>query len=833
MRKTIAIILVVFLLIGSFSVIAANYKEKNEIELKTNLKSISLPQLSIKKTDEKYLELELKDTSTYLMKTGKPILPKLVKTIELPFGVKNVEVEVDMKDSITQKITEEIRPAPQMLPKITTKKTINTKEVESKDLRTYQSDDLYPSQTYSYDVRCGLNKENKRVTHVIIDIYPIRYTPSKGLIDVFQKSDIKVTYEEENDFSQQVTDEKDLVIITPNIFKKHLKDLEKHKNDIGTETFIKTTEEIYKEYNKRDKPEEIKYFIKDAIEEYNIKYVLLVGGLKSQIHAKPRDSPNYGTKAWYLPVRYTNLYDKPKFPLNAEDEIFDPGVISDLYFSDIYAEGGTFSSWDTNKDDIFAAWAHPNPNIKNDTGIDMEPDVYVGRLACRSIKEVKAVVNKIINYETEDKGDWFNKMTVVSGDGFLDQQDWNIKWDTTGLKGNYIIYAQSFNDEGEKGPVDTIPIEIDRTKKTSITFNHDDHLNPEIEGFNYPAPPIAEIVSISPGDVLGYNDYTKTPGESEAYCNNFNPWANISFEENILTIRGKSYDPQAYGNITHLRVWVTNTEGENVFEEWIHDMEMYYEGEWTTGEKVLKGRGGALYYMDDFEKEILWTSNGKFTGPNDVIKEFNKGSGFLFMSGHGSPNSWGDHYPGVPGNRRYGSVTGLTVTNIRPFSLYFKRPLYPIDTLSNKEKLPVAVIGGCHNSQFNVSMILGLYDLLPYYFDFLPEKYMWCHGTPVPECFSWRLVRNPDGGAIASIGNTGLGYGMPGKDLTTGGGDGWITIEFFYQYGHENQTILGAAHSQAITHYIQSFDMTDLESGHPKTVQQWVLLGDPSLNIES
>jgi len=258
-----------------------------------------------------------------------------------------------------------------------------------------------------------------------------------------------------------------------------------------------------------------------------------------------------------------------------------------------------------------------------------------------------------------------------------------------------------------------------------------------------------------------------------------------------------------------------------------------YEGEWVTGEKALKGRGGALFYMDGFEKDIIWASNGKFTGQNDVLTAINNGSGFLFMSGHGSPNIWSDHYPGVPGNRGPASITGLQVTTLKPWRPYISKPVFPIDSLSNAEKLPVAVIGGCHNSQFNVSMVLGFYDILPRYFKFLPKKSMWCYGSPVPECFSWRLVRNPKGGAIACIGNTGLGYGMPGKDLTTGGGDGWISIEFFRQCGELNQTILGEAHAQSIASYIDTFadEMNDFEAGHPKTVQQWALLGDPSLRL--
>ncbi len=832
MKKIVATILVVFLVIGSFSALAANRESQDNIKIQSHSNRVTFSELTFEKTDSNYINLKMEDVSTYITKPGEPMLPKIVKTIELPFGVKNIEVKVNLGETIEQKISQDIKPTPMMLPLATLTNKVSTDEI--KNLKTYKSSDPYPDKYYNYEVRSGLNSENKRTTFVTVDLYPVKYIPSDGILNIAQTGDIEVTYEKDDSkvFTVDEESNQDMVIITPEVFKKHLTDLEEHKDKYGVNTFIKTSEEIYNEYDGRDKPEQIKYFIKDAIENYDITYVLLVGGLKNKILAKPRDGPNYGASAWYLPVRYTNLYDKPKYPLNAADEIFDPGVISDLYFADIYDGENEFSSWDPNEDDIFAAWAHPNPDIKDDTGIDMVPDVYVGRLACRSASEVKTVVDKIITYESTPK-DWFNKITAVSGDGFLDQEDLNFQWDTTGLKnGYYTIYAQSINDVSEEGPILDMQIQIDRSKKTSITFSHDDHLNPAIKDFEYPAPPIAEIVTISEGDILGYDNYEYVPGESEAYCNNFNPWANVSYVDGILTIRGKSYDPKPYGNVTDIHVWIKDsTDGTVVFDEWRRDTEMYYEGEWTTGEKELFNRGGAMYYMDGFEKEILWTSNGKFTGQNDVITELSKGSGFLFMSGHGSPNSWGDHYPGAPGNRQHGSVTGLTVTSLRPWPPFFSSPMFPMDTLSNGEKLPVAVIGGCHNSQFNVSMIPGLYDILPYFFDIFPEKYMWCHGVPVPECFSWRIVRNPDGGAIASIGNTGLGYGMPGKVLTVGGGDGWITIEFFRQYGEHGQTVLGDAHSQAIKTYIQTHDMTDLESGHPKTVQQWVLLGDPSLQM--
>ena len=128
-------------------------------------------------------------------------------------------------------------------------------------------------------------------------------------------------------------------------------------------------------------------------------------------------------------------------------------------------------------------------------------------------------------------------------------------------------------------------------------------------------------------------------------------------------------------------------------------------------------------------------------------------------------------------------------------------------------------------------MVLGVLDIMNYVFPSFPELSMWCHGFPVPETFSWRLITNPNGGAIASMGNTGLGYGVPGKEGTSGGGDAWITIEFFKQYGTEGHDILGEAYSQTLASYVNTFDMEDLRSGHPKTIGQWVLLGDPSLKI--
>jgi len=228
--------------------------------------------------------------------------------------------------------------------------------------------------------------------------------------------DISVTYEE-SATPTVFPDEYDLVIIAPGQFSAELQPLADHKNNFGVNTFLKTTEEIYSEYSGVDKPEQIKYFIKDAFDNLGIKYVLLVGGVNSLIYAQRRDDCNQGSKDWLVPVRYTNLKE-------SGGGHNDPGFISDLYYADIYDGDGNFSSWDLDKngksDGIFANWKF---GASKDI-IDLVPDVYVGRLPCRNTKEVEIMVNKIINYESSAcDPSWFNKIVLIGGDTFSDGTD--------------------------------------------------------------------------------------------------------------------------------------------------------------------------------------------------------------------------------------------------------------------------------------------------------------------------------------------------------------------------------------------------------------------------
>ncbi|MEM0493198.1 MAG: C25 family cysteine peptidase [Candidatus Thermoplasmatota archaeon] len=204
-----------------------------------------------------------------------------------------------------------------------------------------------------------------------------------------------------------------LLIITPALFYNELKRLQDHKDSTGLPTMIVNLSEIYNQFKDegRDNAERIKYYIKYAIEEYNIQYVLLVGG---------RSSPF----SWYLPVRYVHMEDT-----------WESSYISDLYYADIYDANGSFCSWDSDNDGIYGEW-YIN-STADDVHIDLYPDVALGRLACRSRYEVSIMVDKIISYEKgrldQCNDSWFKRFLVVAGDTYPEHI--NPNW--SGYEGEY------------------------------------------------------------------------------------------------------------------------------------------------------------------------------------------------------------------------------------------------------------------------------------------------------------------------------------------------------------------------------------------------------------
>jgi hypothetical protein len=234
-----------------------------------------------------------------------------------------------------------------------------------------------------------------------------------------------------------------------------------------------------------------------------------------------------------------------------------------------------------------------------------------------------------------------------------------------------------------------------------------------------------------------------------------------------------------------------------------------YEGEISTGitADMLEDIG--------FNVERLWTSDGSWDSKEDVTNAISSGSGFIHFAGHGNPSSWVNFLPDAQTEKE--KVDGFKLLDMRKYS--------------NGEKLPIVVVGGCHNAQFNVTMqhlIDGLYE---FGLDYLGHSRFWyMEWVPTDTC-SWFMLEE-GGGTIASIGNTGLGYGYVNSFCTEGLG-GWINPRFFQTYAVQNIDILGQAHSQAIIDYLNIIfgDLSGQEDVDRKTIEEWILLGDPTLKI--
>ncbi len=238
------------------------------------------------------------------------------------------------------------------------------------DLSIYKSEDSYPENWVSYHTGGGLYY-GERTTFLILKVYPVRYIPDDNQIEFIRNITVSITYQEPIEPIIQPQYKRDLLIIAPQNFIRYLEPLVNFKIEHNIKTELYSLQDIYRMMsdilNGRDEQEQIKYFIKEAIEKWDITYVLLVGGIDGQ------------TNTWNFPVRYSHVVptDEQEYP--------EQSFISDLYYADIFDSEGNFSSWDSNFDDNFAVW---NETFKEE--MDNYPDVYLGRLPCRNILRSKS-----------------------------------------------------------------------------------------------------------------------------------------------------------------------------------------------------------------------------------------------------------------------------------------------------------------------------------------------------------------------------------------------------------------------------------------------------------
>jgi hypothetical protein len=332
----------------------------------------------------------MNEATGYRNTPEEPILPVVVKTFEFPFGTQITSIQCTSSKTNEIQFTQKLDPA--STPVVAT----GQQPQQSVDTAIYTIDQFFPDSWFSYQLTGGLNKNNILTTFLSIQINPVRYNPISNTIQTLNEITLDISSQKPVHPFTPLSDAYDMIIICYDKYASLLQPLVAHKNSHGIPTLIVPIKDItggtYFPAEGRDIQENIKYFIKNAKENWNITYVMLVGNFAQ------------------VPIRYSYLamdtgakYEELRFPC-------------DLYYADLYTANGSFCSWDTDDDGLYAEW--PYLHQKEDI-VDLAPDVYVGRLACMSSAEVKTLVNKIITYENTTAGaDWFTRMVVAGGDTY-------------------------------------------------------------------------------------------------------------------------------------------------------------------------------------------------------------------------------------------------------------------------------------------------------------------------------------------------------------------------------------------------------------------------------
>jgi len=377
MKNFLSLMMIGILIISGLGAVAIIDDKSYDLKIENESVIISKPIF----TDiDQYVTVTIDESTSSLSHPGKPVLPVVTKVFTLPFGSKISHVDVIFSEENEIVLSKEILPGSEPVFVSTEPKSLK-KTV--KDQEVYRNAELYPLIKYSYTTRGGLDNE-KHVNYLTVRCYPVRYSPKQNIIYYSENIEINVIYKEPS-IPIVFPNEYKLVIIAPEEYSAGIQPLVEHKNKHNVSTMFKAIEEIYSEYNGRDESEKIKYFIKDAIEDFGIAYVLLIGSV------------------YKLPIRtsYIRVWDR-----------WEHATLTDLYYSDIYDSDGKFCSWNSNNNSKFGE--------TDEDQLDLYPDVYIGRLACDKLKEVETVIDKIIHYENEAfYQDWFNNMIFIGGNTFL------------------------------------------------------------------------------------------------------------------------------------------------------------------------------------------------------------------------------------------------------------------------------------------------------------------------------------------------------------------------------------------------------------------------------
>lgn len=386
-RINIALIIIGFLVTPFVSSILAT----SDHQLSVVSDSISFSPVEITKEDD-VTSFSLAEANSYILNPGGYKIPTVKKILEFPLGTEIIDVKVKRGD--TQDIS--LDTALETVPLF---REINGDRVLGKVMSDENLDSsMYPSTSYRYHTGVGLNGNNQRVLFFSLSLHPIQYDANDEKITQVTSMDVEIITKlsDRQPKFDEGSDEKDLLIITHDSYEPDLDQFVDHKENYGFTVHVESLNDIYQAYPGRDNSEKIKYCVKHAVEEYDTKFVLLIGDF------------------YQLPIRATDAY--PWQGLHGNE------VLTDLYYADIYDSQLAFCSWDGNQNNVFGEVDFDHFPFTMDADlddVDLYADVHIGRIPCSTGDELQIVLNKIMTYETTTYDQtWFQNILLAGGDTF-------------------------------------------------------------------------------------------------------------------------------------------------------------------------------------------------------------------------------------------------------------------------------------------------------------------------------------------------------------------------------------------------------------------------------
>lgn len=351
-----------------------------------------------------YITLELEGATGYIRSVGAPMLPFCGKMLAFPLGTR--VLGADMVNALYDDhlLACRIMPAPEPVSPVSGGSPAPLTEGPA-----YGQDALFPEDEIGWSLTTGVDDWGRLEAHLMLKVFPIRYDAVTGKVVQLKSGQVDIRYSLPAPAAPRGNETYDMLVLTPPEFQTEMGRYVLSKEAIGFKVKMANLTEVYANTllnvsNGRDKQEKIKLFIASAVQNWTVKYVVLVG-------------------------------DTDKFPTRtaAISDIDGYYTPCDLYYGDLFKGGNsTFCDWDKDHDNLFGESTSSSANAD---GADLDPDVSVGRFPAGTEAELRAMINKTIAYAGNVSSEWFRNVTLVGSDTFANCAPW---YDSSGVaEGEY------------------------------------------------------------------------------------------------------------------------------------------------------------------------------------------------------------------------------------------------------------------------------------------------------------------------------------------------------------------------------------------------------------